>query len=113
MFIVNGNHIEISRIEWLFVVVVVTIKLFVCLTFASIDPTNMMPANPNQLPVAGQEVPLPQARVKSTIPKVKLLLIVLCCDDGIICVLCRLCLGRYQWHMDVSIAADFLQFIDA
>lgn len=34
-----------------------------------IDPTNMMPASPNQLPVAGQDAPLPQERVKSSIPK--------------------------------------------
>jgi cytochrome c heme-lyase len=34
-----------------------------------IDPTNMMPASPNQLPVAGQDAPLPQERVQSSIPK--------------------------------------------
>jgi cytochrome c heme-lyase len=34
-----------------------------------VDPNNMMPANPNQLPVAGQDAPLPQDRVKSSIPK--------------------------------------------
>lgn len=28
-----------------------------------------MPSNPNQLPVAGQDAPLPQERVKSSIPK--------------------------------------------
>ncbi|OWZ20492.1 Cytochrome c/c1 heme lyase [Phytophthora megakarya] len=34
-----------------------------------IDPTNMMPYNPNQDPNAEQRYPLPQDRVQSTIPK--------------------------------------------
>ncbi|KAF1794218.1 Cytochrome c/c1 heme-lyase [Phytophthora cactorum] len=34
-----------------------------------IDPTNMMPYNPNQDPNAEQRYPLPQGRVQSTIPK--------------------------------------------
>ncbi|KAF4322769.1 hypothetical protein BBO99_00001431 [Phytophthora kernoviae] len=34
-----------------------------------IDPTNMMPYNPNQDPNAEQRYPLPQERVQSTIPK--------------------------------------------
>ncbi|KAF0697674.1 Aste57867_11645 [Aphanomyces stellatus] len=34
-----------------------------------IDPTNMMPANPNQEPKDGQKYPLETARVESTIPK--------------------------------------------
>jgi cytochrome c heme-lyase len=34
-----------------------------------IDPTNMMPYNPNQDPRDEQRYPLPQARVQSTIPK--------------------------------------------
>jgi len=34
-----------------------------------IDPTNQMPANPNQLPAPGQTAPLSTDRVKSTIPK--------------------------------------------
>ena len=34
-----------------------------------IDPTNQMPANPNQAPAPGQEVPLSTSRVTSTIPK--------------------------------------------
>ena len=34
-----------------------------------INPDNMMPQQPNQLPVAGQDAPLPQERVQSSIPK--------------------------------------------
>ncbi|TDH65504.1 hypothetical protein CCR75_006709 [Bremia lactucae] len=34
-----------------------------------IDPTNMMPYNPNQDPIAEQRYPLPKNRVQSTIPK--------------------------------------------
>ncbi|CAN0597567.1 unnamed protein product, partial [Ectocarpus sp. 12 AP-2014] len=34
-----------------------------------LDPTNNMPANPNQQPAPGQEKPLSTARVPSTIPK--------------------------------------------
>lgn len=34
-----------------------------------IDPTNMMPYNPNQDPNQEQRYPLPQERVQSTIPK--------------------------------------------
>lgn len=34
-----------------------------------IDPTNMMPYNPNQEPRDEQRFPLPQTRVQSTIPK--------------------------------------------
>ncbi len=34
-----------------------------------IDPTNQMPANPNQQPAPGQAVPLSTDRVPSNIPK--------------------------------------------
>ncbi|CAN0462956.1 unnamed protein product, partial [Scytosiphon promiscuus] len=34
-----------------------------------LNPTNNMPANPNQQPAPGQEKPLSTARVPSTIPK--------------------------------------------
>jgi hypothetical protein len=34
-----------------------------------IDPTNQMPANPNQQPAPGQDVPLSTSRVPSHIPK--------------------------------------------
>ncbi|CAN0395034.1 unnamed protein product, partial [Laminaria digitata] len=36
---------------------------------AGVDPSNNMPVNPNQLPAAGQQVPLSTERVRSTIPK--------------------------------------------
>ncbi|CAM9741383.1 unnamed protein product, partial [Ectocarpus fasciculatus] len=38
-------------------------------TKGGLDPTNNMPANPNQQPAPGQEKPLSTARVPSTIPK--------------------------------------------
>lgn len=38
-------------------------------TNSGLDPTNNMPANPNQRPAPGQEKPLSTARVPSTIPK--------------------------------------------
>ena len=38
-------------------------------TKGGLDPTNNMPANPNQEPAPGQQKPLSTARVPSTIPK--------------------------------------------
>lgn len=38
-------------------------------SMAGLDPSNNMPVNPNQLPAAGQQVPLSTERVRSTIPK--------------------------------------------
>ena len=38
-------------------------------SMVGLDPSNNMPVNPNQLPAAGQQVPLSTDRVRSTIPK--------------------------------------------
>lgn len=37
--------------------------------YSTLDPTNNMPAEPNQQPFPGQRVPLPTDRQASTIPK--------------------------------------------